>query len=58
MFLRTCAVWRQRADWLYEPGASDAARSWRTAARELEEALKAHGEQTYSLGNTPVQLLH
>lgn len=41
------AVWRERADWLRQFGDPNSARLWDTAARELDEALQAHG--TYSL---------
>lgn len=43
------AVWRKRADWLREFGDPNTARLWDTAARELEEALRAEGEQSYTL---------
>lgn len=43
------ARWKERAGYLRQFGDPACARLWELAARELEEALKAHGNVTYSL---------
>src|SRR4051812_9726264 len=43
------ATWRQRADFLRDYGDTNIARLWELAARELDAALEAHGDDTLSL---------
>jgi hypothetical protein len=41
--------WRDRAQYLRDYGDSNTAKLWELAARELETALAAHGEETLTL---------
>jgi hypothetical protein len=41
--------WRDRAQYLRDYGDSNTARLWELAAKELEAALTAHGQETLTL---------
>jgi hypothetical protein len=43
------ATWRERAHYVREYGDSNTARLWVLAAKELEAALAAHGQETLTL---------
>jgi hypothetical protein len=43
------ALWRERANYLREYGHPACGRLWELAARELEESLAVHGDETLSL---------
>jgi hypothetical protein len=43
------STWRERAHFLREYGDANTAKLWELAAKELEAALAAHGEETLTL---------
>ena len=43
-------IWRQRAQFLKEYGDPNSGRTWERAATELDQALRALGEHTVTLG--------